>query len=460
MLYLSEIIGKRVYGPQGNSLGRVRDLVAELSNTVLVVSDGEATPGVVLVDTLDEPEEREVPIIRGVLAGTGRKRLPFYLPQDQIADISAKGIKLNSARVDLRPFERRAGQILLTRDLWDKQVIDLERRKVVRVNDIVLSELVAPPGDGRPQATGQSEGQPQWWVRGVDVGLGGMVRRVHAAKIVGRINGKILHSHIVPWRHLDVFGSNVPGGVALKHEKLSKLHPVEIARITDSVSYLQGAEIIASLDDTLAADTLEEITADRQTDIVDQIPEGRAADILEEMAPDEASDLLSELPEDKAGSLLGQMDEEEAHPIRQLMLYPESSAGGMMTTDYVRVLPDMTVREVIDTNHEAFMCTDLIYYMYAVDNLDDNHLVGIITVRDLLVQPADKPVGEFMLKEILTARSGEDRREVARKMAQYNLVALPVVDKAGVLHGVVTVDDALDALLPEGWQKRLPKIFS
>jgi len=269
-----------------------------------------------------------------------------------------------------------------------------------------------------------------------------------------------LQPRIVRWHHLDVFGSNVPGGVALPHSKLAKLHPVEIARITDSVSYLQGAEIISSLDDTLAADTLEELVAERQTDIMEYIPDERAADILEEMAPDEATDLLEELPEDKAGALLEKMDEEEAQEVRELMRYSEHSAGGIMTTDYVQVLPDMTVREVIEANKRVFLSADLIYYIYVADSYEGGLLVGVITVRDLLVHEPDDVVSDFMLKEFLTARPGEKEQEVARRMAEYNLLALPVVNKEGALLGVVTVDDALDALLPEGWRKRLPKIFS
>lgn len=463
MLYLSEIIGKKVYDPQGNRLGKVRDLVAELSSTMQMAGEDAEAP-VVLVDTIDEAWERDVPYIKGVLARTGRKQEPFFLPVAQIESLAADGVWLNSARVDLQPHERRAGEILLRRDLWDKQVIDLDSRKVVRVNDIVLIEGKSRPSNPNRQdkASQGAQAPPgaRWWVRGVDVGVGGLARRLRVTNLLQRLSGKTVNSRMVPWRHLDVFGSNVPGGVAIHHKKLARLHPVEIARITDSVSYLQGAEIIASLNDTLAADTLEEITAVRQTDIVEQIPDERAADILEEMAPDEASDLLAELPEEKAGALLDHMDEEEAKPIRHLMRYSEDSAGGIMTTDYVRVLPHMTVGEVIEANRAIFMSTDLIYYMYVVDSLENNNLVGIITVRDLLVQELECPVSSFMLKEILTARPGENKKEVARKMAEYNLLALPVVDKQGNLHGVVTVDDALDSLLPEGWQKRLPKIFS
>lgn len=450
MLYLSEIIGKRIYDKQGNPIARIRDLVAEVSTSMVPVDDEASEGPVVFEETTKFSEELEVPFIKGILARTNRKHQPFFLRADQIESLSRDGARLRSFQVDLQPFERRGGEIVLTRDLWDKQVIDLEDRRVVRVNDIQIGE-----------AKSKGESQPgRWWVSGVDVGLGGFVRRLRIAKIIQALTGKAPGPHLVPWQHLDVFGSNVPGGVALQHKKLARLHPVEIARITDSVSYLQGAEIIASLDDTLAADTLEEISADRQTDIMEQIPDERAADIIEEMAPDEASDLLAELDEEKADALLEQMDQEEAEEVRHLMRYPENSAGGLMTTDFVRILPSMTIDEVIEANKPVFLSADLIYYMYVIDSEESDKLVGIITVRDLLVHDRSTRVEQFMLKDFLSVRPGEKEREVARKMAEYNLLALPVVDRNDKLLGVVTVDDALDALLPEGWQRRLPKIFS
>ena len=455
MLYLTELVGKQIYDAQGNRVGRVRDLVAELTPTVQLAQE-EITGPMVLVETIDQHEEREIPAIKGIVARTWRKDVPFYLPISQVGSLKPRGVRLLSTKVDLVPFERRAGEILLVRDLWDKQVIDLERRKVVRVNDVVLIENILPP-EGEEGTIGST---PRWWVRGVDVGLGGLVRRLHTVVLWTALTRKPVRSRVVRWGQIDVFGTNVPGGVAVSHNKLANLHPVEIAHITDNVSYLQGAEIIASLDNALAADTLEEITDARRTDIIEQIPEDRAAGILEEMAPDEASDLLADLPEEKAGALLEQMDVEEARPVRQLMRYAENTAGGIMTNEFVRVLPDVTVDEVIEGNRQLFVSTDLIYYMYVVDAHDLNRLLGIITVRDLLVQPRDCPVKEFMLTSIIVARPGEDKKEVARKMAEYNLVALPVVDASGVLLGVVTVDDALEALLPEGWRKRLPRVFS
>jgi magnesium transporter len=452
MFYLSELIGKPVLDRQGNRIARVRDVVAELTQTSLPADEDDTEQRIITPD--EAAQERAVPALKGLCARTSRKN-DFFLPIEQVETLGPSGASLRSSRVSLRPFERRAGEMLLTRDLWDKQVIDLESHRVVRVNDIVISEA--------SQTLEQSEDAPEalrWWVRGVDVGIGGIIRRVRLTRPAQAVSKKLLLPNIVRWQHLDVFGSNVPGGVLVLHEKLASLHPVEIARITDSVSYHQGAEIIASLDDTLAADTLEELVAERQTDIVEHIPEERAADILEEMSPDEATDLLAELPEEKASALLEQMDKEDAEEIRQLMRYSEHTAGGMMTTDFLRVPADMTVREVIESNRSVFLSADLIYYLYVINSEEENELVGIITVRDLLVHKQDETVGDFMLKEFISVRPGEKNTEVARKMAEYNLLALPVVEKNGTLLGVVTVDDALDALLPEGWQKRLPKIFS
>jgi magnesium transporter len=448
MFYLSELIGKQAYDSRGNPVGRIRDVVAEVvaGDTTENGSSNGQWPQ--LADD-EEPVERDVPAVTGLLVSAPASRDPFYLPVEQIASLDRTGARLRSSSPDLSPFERRPGEILLKRDLWDNQVIDLNSRRVTRVNDAIITGATPDP---------ETAEVTRWWVRGVDTGILGMLHRMHLARLVrGR---RFARPRIVRWQHLDFFGSNVPGGVDLPHKKLASLHPVEIARISDSVSYHQGAEMIASLDDTLAADALEEIVQDRQSDIIEQISDERAACILDEMAPDEAADLLKELPDDKALALLEKMDESEAEEVRYLMRFSERTVGAIMTTDFVQVLPDMTIEEVIEANRDIFLSADLIYYMYVVESEESDKLVGIITVRDLLVYDRTTPVTDFMMTEFLTVRPGERHEEVARKMAEYNLLALPVVDRDGILLGVVTVDDALDALLPQGWRKRLPKIFS
>ena len=436
MLYLSSLIGKRIAANSGSMVGRVRDVVAYLQAPARA-SD-------------EEEEEEPMLSVKGLLVRTGLRSPYLFVRASLIESLDKSGVRLRSDKFDRTPFERRDGEILLTRDLWDKQIIDLQSRRVVRVNDIMLAA----------QKAGATKSEQAWYVQGVDVGLGALLRRMRVAWALEALTRKPVDRQIVEWADLDLFSSNVPGILKVGHEKLARLHPVEIARITDRVSYHQGAELIASLDDTLAADTLEEIAAERQTDIVEQIPEEQAADIIEEMAPDEATDLIANLSEDKAGALLDEMERERAADVRQLMRYPAHTAGRAMTTDFVCVSPRMTVSQVIEANKPRFLSADLIYYMYVTATKKDNTLVGIITVRDLLVHGPDTPVRDFMLTEFITVRPGEHEREAARKMAEYNLLALPVVDRNGSLLGVLTIDDALDSLLPEGWKKRLPRVFS
>jgi magnesium transporter len=424
MTYLSQLIGKRIRNRAGNSVARIRDVVVDLE---------QSTPD-------------SGPPIKGLLARTARRKAPFYLPIEQVDTLTDDGAILNSARLDLEPFERHGTEMVVTKDLWDKQIIDISQRRVLRVNDVLID-----------QAPGATSG---WRIAGVDVSIGGLARRVGLGKLFNVVRPNTSEASVVRWSDIDIFGTSVAGSAGLKHDKLARMHPVEIARITDSVSYHQGAEIISSLEDTLAADTLEEIDGNRQIDIVMQMPDERAADIIEEMAPDEATDLMSELSEEKASALLEEMDDDEAEDVRHLLRYPENTAGRAMTTDFVSVRPTMTVAEVIERNKQHFLSADLIYYMYVTDSEESNQLIGVITVRDLLVNERDVQVADFMLTEFLSVRPGEHEREVARKMAEYNLLALPVVSRNDEMLGVITIDDALDSLLPEGWKKRIPRIFS
>jgi CBS domain-containing protein len=456
VFYLSDVTGKKIYDPQGNVVARIRDFVAELvpaAGTGSKEADKSHAEGEGKGEAEARPDDSEVLVIKGLVADRGRGQKPFFIPVEQVASIDTGGVRLATHKLDLKPFEQRPGELLLARNLWDKQVVDLQNHKVVRVNDVLISDTPLEIDSSR---------QARWWVRGVDVrlSLSGILRRLHLARLFGILSPTSPPADIVPWKYVVMFGSNVPGGFPVQHSKLAALHPVEIARITDSVSYRQGAEIISSLNDTLAADTLEEIDESRQTDIVEQIPDERAADILEEMSPDEATDLLADLPDDKANSLLRQMDKQDAEEIRRLLRYPDDTAGGMMNTVFVKVLPTQTVGEVIESNKEAFGSADLIYYIYVVDPEDEQRLVGIITVRDLLVHDRGTKIGDIMLKDLIVVTPDESQKEVARKMAEYNLMALPVVDDSGRLLGVVTADDALDALLPEGWKRRIPRIFS
>jgi magnesium transporter len=424
-VYLSDLIGLPVRDSTGLPLARVGDLIVR--------------PDFV------EP----YPSVTGIVAGLRRRS--FFIPWDQMARVNADGITLASARVSLEPFRRREGEVLLGRDVLDRQLVDVEGRRVVRANDLQLAL-----GDGRLR------------VVAVNVGPRAILRRLlprglrRGPRHAGIVDGGRANEArtLIDWEDLEVFAGQLPM-VKLKvpHDRLARLHPVDIARIVDSLSYPQGAELVDALDLETAADTLEEMSPERQADILEGMDEERAADILDEMEPDDAADVLADLSEEKAESLLEKMDPEQAEDVRDLMRYEEDSAGGMMTTELVTVPVELRVGEALRYIREQLEVPEVVYYVYVVDSVAGNRLLGALSLRDLLLADPDAELPDVMETDLQTAQPDTDARTVARTIADYNLLALPVVDADNHLLGVVTADDAMEILLPEGWKRRIPRVF-
>jgi len=241
--------------------------------------------------------------------------------------------------------------------------------------------------------------------------------------------------------------------------KLARLHPVEIARLAEAFSYQHGAAIVESLDDETAAETLEEMAAARQAQILSDMDEERAADILECMSPDEAADVLGDLPEEKAEDLLNRMEDEEQLEVAELLTYADDTAGGLMTTEFVTLPRDLTVGDALARLREMAETPNMIYYLYIVASENSWALEGVIALRNLIVADPSAPLERVMRTEMQVAHVNDDATEVAQKISEYNLLALPVIDEAGEILGIVTVDDAIEILLPKDWRQRLPKFL-
>jgi Mg/Co/Ni transporter MgtE len=183
----------------------------------------------------------------------------------------------------------------------------------------------------------------------------------------------------------------------------------------------------------------------------------RAAEILDEMSPDDAADLLADLPEDKAEELLDLMEPEESQDLRKLLEYPENTAGGIMTTEFVTASEETTVEEILNSLHQMAKDVETIYYIYVTSQSGD--LVGVTSLREILMANRDEKVSNFMTTDIIHADVMEDEHDVAQKIAKYNLIALPVMEKKGKIRGIITVDDAMDIILPTAWKKRVPRMF-
>jgi magnesium transporter len=411
MLYLSQVLGRPVRDLEGERVATIKDVIVRLG-------------------------EDDHPPVTGLVARYRRR--DFFLPRWRIAEFNERGAQLNADILDLRPFARRESEVLLARDVLDKQLIDVDGKRVVRVNDVQLIDAAN-----------------EWRVTGADVSLQGLWRRLTPHNFIGT-NRPV---EVIDWADVGYLATNATVQLKSSRDKLARLHPVEIARLAEALSYHHGSEIVESLDDETAAETLEEMPAERQARIIGDMDEERAADILEWMSPDEAADVLGDLPEEKAEDLLNRMEDEEQADVAELLPYEDDTAGGLMTTEFVTLPRELTVGEALARLREMAETPNMIYYLYVVEQEGSWKLCGVIALRSLILAEPDAPLADVMRDEFQTAHPDDAAREVAQKIAEYNLLALPVLDEAGDILGIITVDDAMEMLLPKGWRQRLPRLF-
>jgi CBS domain-containing protein/sporulation protein YlmC with PRC-barrel domain len=412
LLSLSEIVKKPVIDIRGEKVGKLADVIV----------------------SADTP----YPKVKALTVRTSDKRT-LNVPWTQVEGLG-KQIPLKVGRDEIQPYDVQEHEVHLVEDVLDRQVIDVRGKKLRRVNDLQLS---ATNGSYR--------------LIGVDIGVRGLLRRLGLEKVAdsSRIH---LEGNYISWDDVDMIHSG-PSALQLKvpKHKITKFHPADIADILDQLSVNDGLQLINSLDEEAAADTLEETSPERQVSLIERMKTERAVEILEEMSPDDAADLLGDLPVDRAEAILDLMEPDESEDIRELLEYPEDSAGGIMTNEFVAVHADDTAQQAIEEIRTAAADVETIYYIYVIAN--DETLVGVISLRNLLLARPEEKLSAFMHTDIITVQPTDDQRDVAKKIAKYNLLALPVVDEEKKLKGIVTVDDAIDIVLPTAWKKRVPKAF-
>ncbi len=414
MLYVSQLIGLPIHDSRNEKFAVIKDVI---------VSYGS----------------EDYPPVVGLVARFRRR--DFFVSGRNIAGFDEKGARLSSAKLDLTPFERREGEVLLGKDVLDNQLIDVDGKRVVRVNDVQLINT----GD-------------RWRVTGADVSFQGFLRRLMPKGFYG--NDRAVE--VLDWADVGYLATDTATvTVQLKSskDKLSRLHPVEIAQLAESLSPIHRTEVVESLDDEIAADTLEEMSTEAQARILEEMDEERAADILEEMSPDDAVDVLDEMDDDKAQELFDLMEDDEKADVAELMHFEHDTAGGLMTTEFVHVPQDLTVGETIIRLREMAETPNMIYYLYVVDREDSWKLVGLTSLRSLILADPRLKLSQVMRTDFKFAHPSDDASEVAQIIAEYNLLALPVVDDDGDIAGIVTVDDAMEILLPKNLQRRLPRLF-
>ena len=412
MRFLSEIIKKSVIDIEGNKIGKFKDFIVSV-NVVY-------------------------PLVKAVSIRTSNKK-DIIIPWEDVDSIN-KEIKLKIKFTDIKEYKIKNRDIKIADEVLDKQVVDLEGKKIKRINDLQFAT---------------SHGY--YRLIGADISFKGILRRLGLEKIPKGI-GINLQDDYISWKDVDILESNMSRlKLKVPEYKLKKLHPADIAEIVDQLSINDSITILNSLDEEVAADAIEEISPERQVTIFEEMETERAADLLEEMSPDDAADLIGDLSDERAKELLDRMDPEEAKDVEHLLKYPEDTAGGIMTTEFAAVSEELTANQILNKFKEIAREVESIYYIYALSNTND--LAGVISLRELLLADPDKKLKEFMQKEMITVHVLEEEHEVAKKIAKYNLIALPVVDDENKIKGVITIDDAIDIVLPTAWKKKVPRMF-
>jgi Mg/Co/Ni transporter MgtE len=359
--------------------------------------------------------------------------------------VDTTGATLQTTTIDIDKFRQRPDEILLRADLMDKQIVDIDGRKVVRVNDLRLDEI---EGSLRLVA--------------VDVGAVGLLRRLGlegGVRTLARNLSVRVSERYIDWEDVDPVETSIASvKLRVPHKGLAELHPADLASILDQLAPRDRAGILASLGDEAVADALEEMEPDTQVEVLEDLARERAADILEEMSPDDAADLVADLDQETRDEILAHMEREEVEEVQELLGYPEESAGGIMTTEYIALEEHLTAAQAIDRLRELEPDAETIYYVYVAD--EEDRLVGVLSLRDLIVAQPDTVIRDVMIREPVAVGVLADQEEVAEVVAHYNLLAVPVVDDDGRLVGIVTVDDAIDTVIPTAWKRRLPRVFS
>lgn len=409
-LFVSELLNMPVLDPKGDELGRVKDLV---------VIKGDPLPRVSAL-ILEEKKKRYC--IEWENLGIFNRRI-----------ISSK---VYSPRVE--PYEPSDDILLIVRDIFDKQIVDADGAKVVRVNDVQL------------------EGQKDYaCVSGVDVGFRGILRRLGVERKSERFYemlGKTLPQNIIRWSFIQPLEPRLSKlSLTVPRQMISDLHPADIADIISKVPHEQAVAFFKGLDPSVAAEALTELDPDLQKMIIEEIDKDYASEVVERMEPDEAADLIADLDKDKAKELLDSIEDEDSQDIQELLAHEEDEAGGLMTNVFIAYPPELTIHDAIEKFKVDAHEVESVYYIFIVEN---EKLIGITTLKDMILNPPHLPLSEIMETKLKTVSPDTNQRVVAETISKYNLLAIPVIDDKGDLLGIVTIDDIVDILLPQSSRKK------
>src|SRR5579862_468034 len=406
VIHLSLVTGGDLLDPADAKLGRVDDLIVRLGDD-------------------------EYPPVTGLLATLAGRQV--FVPADAIQEIDHGRVKLRVRQLDLRPFERREREVLLKKDVLDRQLINVDGARLVRANEIELARL-----DG-------------WYrVVGVDIGVRGLLRRVVPRPLAESVGT----NEFLDWASVEPFTGHVPTvRLRVPHPKLARLHPAQLADLVEQASHHEGEEILGAVgeDPELEADVFEELNPTHQKEFTEDRSDAEVAEVLARMESDDAADLVRELPEERRDEVVRLLPLVQRRRVRALLGYDPATAGGLMSPEFVCVFTQATPGEVLERIRSTHVSAEALAWIYVMNA--SKRLVGSIALVDLLRTDSSQRLGD-VADVPQTVRANADLEEVARLMTDFDLTVVPVVDDEQRLLGVVTVDDVLELVLPRGWRRQ------
>jgi flagellar motility protein MotE (MotC chaperone)/sporulation protein YlmC with PRC-barrel domain len=403
-IYAARLAGLPVFDPQGDQVGKVRDVVVVLRTDV-----------------------RQPRVVGLVVEVFGRRRI--FAPMTRVTNIDA-GQVITTGLLNMRRFELRTAETLVIGQMLDRQVTVKSTGVQGMVFDVAMEQ--ARTRDWVLSRVALQEPSKGFRRRG--------------------------QTHVVEWDDVQgLYQRQANQGATHLIASLSDLKPADAANVIQALPPERRIEVVAAMDDERLAEVLEELPEEDQVEILEHLTHERAADVLEEMSPDDAADLIADLPPETAAHLLELMEPDEAEDVRRLMSYGEQTAGGMMTPEPVILSPDATVAEALARVRAEDLTPSLAALVYVCRpplETPTGKLLGIAHIQRLLREPPSELVAGVLDTGVDYLHADATLEDVAIFLATYNLVAAPVVDDEGRLLGTVTVDDLLDHLLPEGWRDR------
>lgn len=410
-LFVSEVLGHPVLNTIGEELGRLKDLIIV--------------------------KAEHLPKVKAIIIE--RKKRPYIIEWSHLELFNKRIITARILSSELKSYDMTSPDLLAVRDILDKQIVDVNGIKVVRVNDIKLEGY-----------------ESEALLIAVDVGIRGILRRLG----IERWGEDILNifkvripQNLISWNYIQPLQPKLTAlTLTVPRQMLSELHPADIAELISQVPHQEGVAFLNNLDVDIAADTISELNHETQVEIIKDMDTEKASDIIEMMSPDVAADVLSELPAEKAWEILEHIEKEEAEDIQELLGHEKDTAGGLMTNEFIVYPPEITVQEVLNRFKEDASEIETVYYIYVTDPTEK--LLGVLSLRELLLARADAKLSEIMVTKLKTVTPDVDEKVVAEIFTKYNLVALPVVDTEGALLGIVTVDDIMERIFPVATKRK------